>query len=142
MVWSESLFRSNLGCNWLTCFPATLHLIKPSVLSIWFSPPLHCIAIAFQTATARKNGSFYSVTSFSFQVNVSALYIYIYIYLYLKTLDGVALCLLHLLVYDLCPTIQPETFLPATWFYFIPFGLSYIYLCLFTFSFTRLLLMF
>ena len=64
-LWSLSRFRSSLGCNWLTYLPATLHLIKPSVLSICFFLPLHRIAIAFQTATARKNSSFYSVTSFS-----------------------------------------------------------------------------
>ena len=34
--------------------------------------------------------------------------------LYLKTLDGVALCLLYLLVYDLCLRIQPEISLSAT----------------------------
>ena len=116
--WVWSLFRSNLrlGCNWLTCLLATLHLIRPSVISIWFFPRLHRITITFQTATAWKNSSFYSVTSF--QVNVSALYIW-------KLWTPVSLFVYYTMIYASRYSLRPPYPLPVTWFHFISFGLWY-----------------
>ena len=100
---------------------------------IFSSIASHRILTAFQLATTRKKKviSFYTF-SFSFSVLIMVL-------LKLKNLDGVALCLLCLLVCDFCLTIRGF----ATCYLFFFFLLvSMCYVCSFTFPFLLFLLLF